>query len=132
VKIETLVFGIGVFFFTPIAFVYGILSDWEAVGVVGLLLLAGLSALVGGYLWITARRIDPRPEDDPQGEIAEGAGEQGFFSPWSWWPLPLGLAVAVIFLGVAIAWWLFIAGLFIGALALVGWVYEYYRGEHAH
>ena len=30
------------------------------------------------------------------------------------------------------AWWLFIIGVGLGALALCGWIYEYYVGEHAH
>ena len=30
------------------------------------------------------------------------------------------------------AWWLLIIGLVLGGLALTGWVFEYYRGEHAH
>lgn len=131
-KIETTVFGLGVFFFTPLAVIYGLLSGWEAVGSVGLFLLAGLSGLVAGYLWITSRRIDLRPEDDPQGEIAEGAGEQGTFSPHSWWPLAVGLAGAVTFAGLAIGWWMVGLGMAISVIAIVGWVYEYYRGAHAH
>ncbi|MFZ5870611.1 MAG: cytochrome c oxidase subunit 4 [Actinomycetota bacterium] len=131
-KIETMLFGSGVFFFGPVGLIYGWLSDWEAVGTAALLLTAGLAALVGGYLWITSRRIDARPEDDPQAEISEGAGEQGMFSPWSWWPLPLALASAIIFAGLAVGWWLFYIGAALGAVALVGWVYEYYRGAHAH
>jgi hypothetical protein len=132
VKVETMLFGSGLFFFAPVGLIYGLLSDWEAVGTVGILLTAGLSALIGGYLWVTARRIDERPEDDPQGEIAEGVGEQGFYSPWSWWPLPLAAAAALLFLGLVIGWWVFYIGVAIGAVALVGWVYEYYRGAHAH
>jgi hypothetical protein len=30
------------------------------------------------------------------------------------------------------AWWLLIIGVGLGALALSGFVFEYYRGEHAH
>lgn len=131
-KTETLLFGLGIFWFTPLALVYGLMSGWEPVGVVGLFLLTGLSALVAAYLWITSRRIDPRPEDDPQGEVDQGAGEQGTFSPHSWWPLPIGLAGAVVFGGLAIGWWLVYIGLAIGVIALVGWVFEYYRGAHAH
>jgi len=132
VKIETMLFGSGIFFFAPVGLIYGLLSGWEAVGTTGLLLTGGLSALIGGYLWITARRIDERPEDDPQADIAVGAGEQGMFSPWSWWPLPLGVGSAVVFLGLAVGWWVFYIGAAISAVALVGWVYEYYRGAHAH
>ena len=131
-KIETMVFGIGVFFFTPIAVIYGLLSNWEWVGTVGLFLLVGLSALTASYLWITGRRIDERPEDNPQGEIPEGAGEQGMFSPHSWWPLPLALSGAIVFSGLAFGWWMVYVGIALGAVSLVGWVYEYYRGAHAH
>lgn len=131
-KIETLIFGMGVLFFTPVAVIYGLLSSWEPVGSAALLLTAGMSALVGGYLWLTGRRIDPRPEDNPQGEIADLAGEYGEFSPWSWWPLPLALGGAIIFAGLAIGWWLVLIGIGFSAIALVGWVYEYYRGAHAH
>ena len=131
-KIETWLFGSGLFFFAPIALIYGWLSGWEAVGTTGILLTAGLAGLVGGYLWVTSRRIDERPEDNPLGRIDEGAGEQGFFSPWSWWPLPLGIAAAVCFLGLAIGWWLFYIGIGIGVVSLLGFVYEYSRGQHAH
>jgi hypothetical protein len=132
-KVETWLFGSGVFFFTPIAIVYGLITNWnEPVGVVAIGLTAGLGFLIGGYLFVTSRRIDPRPEDDPLGDIAQGAGELGEFAPYSWWPLALAGAAAVIFAGLAVGWWLFYIGAGLGALALVGWVYEYYVGEHAH
>jgi hypothetical protein len=35
-------------------------------------------------------------------------------------------------LGVVIGWWLVIIGAGLGVVALTGWVFEYYRGEHAH
>ena len=46
------------------------------------------------------------PEDNQQGEIADSAGELGFFSPHSWWPLPVGLSIAAIGTGIIIGWWL--------------------------
>jgi hypothetical protein len=30
------------------------------------------------------------------------------------------------------AWWLFIIGVALGAMAVVGLIFEYYRGEFAH
>lgn len=132
-RTETALFGGGIFFFIPVAVIYGFLTDWqEHVGYVALILTGGLAALTGAYLWMTSRRIDPRPEDSLTADISEGAGEQGFFSPHSWWPLPVGVAAAVSFLGLALGWWIFYIGAGIGAVALVGWVYEYYRGAHAH
>jgi hypothetical protein len=133
VKVETLLFASGALFFSPIAIIYGIVTEWhEPVGVAALLLTSGLSLLVGLYLWITARRIDARPEDDPYGEIRQNYGEQGVFAPYSWWPLPLAVGAAVVFAGMAVGWWLFYIGIGLSAVALVGWVFEYYRGEHAH
>ena len=112
---------------------FDLITQWkEPVGVVAIALTAGLGLLIGVYLFITSRRIDPRPEDDPLGEIAQGAGELGEFSPYSWAPLFLGFSAAVVFAGLAVGWWLFFIGAGLSALALVIWVYEYFVGEHAH
>ena len=35
------------------------------------------------------------------------------------------------FLGLAVGWWLFIIGASIGVVGLVGWTFEYFKGEHA-
>jgi hypothetical protein len=133
VKIESWLFGTGVFFFIPVAIVYGFLVNWtEWVGILGMLLLGGLAGMIGSYLGVTAKRVGMRPEDREDAEIHEGAGEQGHFSPWSWWPLVLGLACATAFLGLAAGWWILFIGAGIGLVALVGWVFEYSRGDHAH
>ncbi len=132
-KIESWIFGSGVFFFTPVALVYGFLTNWnEPVGLLGILLVAGLSGMIGGYLGFTARRVGLRPEDRNDAEIHEGAGEQGHFSPWSWWPLVLGLSCAGGFLGLAVGWWIVFIAAGLAVVALVGWVFEYSRGDHAH
>ena len=118
-------------FFTVVGLIYGMVTHWrEPVGPFGLLLCAGLSALIGFYLWETGRKLDPRPEDDPSALISAAEGEYGFFSPHSWWPLPLAASAAVIFLGLAVGWWLFIIGLCLAVAALIGWTYEYFRGEY--
>jgi Cytochrome c oxidase subunit IV len=132
-KVESWLFGAGAFFFLPLAIVYGLVTRWrEPLGVTGLLLTGGLALMIGVYLLITSRRISPRPEDDPLGEIAEGAGELGTFSPYSWSPLWLGASCALIFAGLAVGVWLALIGVGLGAIALILWVFEYYRGEHAH
>ena len=51
--------------------------------------------MCGGFFWFVSRRIDPRPEDRQDAEIADGAGEIGFFSPGSYWPFGLALSAAV-------------------------------------
>ncbi len=131
-KIEGWLFALGFFFFAISAVVYGILSDGEAVGTVALAFTAGLAFLIGYFILFTARRIDPRPEDSKTAEISEGAGELGFYSPHSWWPLAVAFFAATAFLGVVIGWWLFIIGAIGGGLAVIGMVFEYYRGDPVH
>lgn len=119
-------------FFVVVTAIYAHFTDYEEwVGIVGLALTTMLTAFIAGYLWLTARKMDPRPDDNPNGEIDDVAGEYGFFSPHSWWPLWLGLSSAVLFLGVAIGWWLVIIAVPFAAVALVGWVFEYFRGAKA-
>lgn len=130
--VETWLFGAGAILFAPLAVIYGLLSDWEPVGSVALFLLAGLGGLVGLYLAVVGRRIDPRPEDNPFADVSDGAGDVGVYSPWSWWPLVLGIAVGLLFLGLAIGWWLSAIGVVIGVIGLVGQLFEFSRGQHAH
>ena len=129
-KVEGWLFAAGFFFFAISAVIYGLLAE-EPVGTVALAFTAGLSFLIGYYLLFTARRIDPRPEDSKVAEIAEGAGELGFYSPHSWWPLAVAFFAALSFSGIVIGWWLFIIGALGGGLAVIGQVFEYYRGEPA-
>ncbi|MDQ8041755.1 cytochrome c oxidase subunit 4 [Cellulosimicrobium cellulans] len=119
-------------FFALIGVVYGLWSGWEPVGSAALLLTAGLSGMIGAYLALTAKRIDARPEDDPDGLIEQGAGDQGVYAPWSWWPLAIAGSAAIVFLGLAVGWWLVYVGIALSAIALVGWVFEFSRGQHAH
>ena len=129
-KVEGWLFAAGFFFFAISAVIYGVLSE-EPVGTVALAFTAGLAFLIGYYLLFTARRIDPRPEDSKYAEIADGAGELGFYSPHSWWPLAVAFFAALVFVGIIIGWWLFIIGVIGVGLAVVGLVFEYYRGEPA-
>ncbi len=131
-RVEMWTFIAGIAFFLPVSLIYGIWSDWEAVGTVALFLLVGLYGLTGFYLMLTGRRVDPRPEDNPTSDVQDHAGEIGVFSPHSWWPLVLGVGATLAFAGVAIGWWLFGIGLAVVALGLVGQVLEFSRGTHAH
>jgi protein-S-isoprenylcysteine O-methyltransferase Ste14 len=104
----------------------------DPTGTTALALSVGLAFLTGFYLLFTGRRLPERPEDNPDGEIVEGTGELGFFSPHSWWPLYVGLAAAIAAMGVAIGWWMFLIGLLALFLTTIGFVFEYYRGVYAH
>jgi hypothetical protein len=101
----------------------------EFVGVVALALSGLLCLMCGGYFWFVSRRIDPRPEDREKAEIAEGAGEVGFFSPGSYYPFGLALATLVAGLGLVYQqWWLVAAGLIAVLIATGGLLFEYYTG----
>jgi hypothetical protein len=101
--------------------------DW--VGTVGLLLSGLLTTMCGGFFWFVSRRIEPRPEDRPDAEIADGAGEIGFFSPGSYWPFGLAAASTVAGLGLVFwMWWLLAAGMIGVLFATCGLLFEYYTG----
>lgn len=132
-KIEIKLFLFLAPFFVLVGVLYGLFTGFEEpVGYLGIPLVGALVAMVGAYLALTARRIDPRPEDDEEGEIEQGAGDQGVYSPWSWWPLVIAGAAAVAFLGLAVGWWVLYIGFILGVIGLVGWVFEFSRGQHAH
>lgn len=130
-KSETWIFVICTFFFMVFAPAYWFVTG-DPTGTSALVMTSLLTLLVSFYLGFHASKMEPRPEDRNDGEIADGAGELGFFPPYSWWPLWCGMTLALIVVGVVIAWWLFIIGAVLGAVALTGWIFEYYRGEHAH
>ena len=131
-KAEAWIFLICTVFFALVAPAYWFIT-YDPTGTSALTMTALLTALVTFYLGFHARRMEPRPEDRKDAEIAEGAGELGFFPPYSWWPLWCAATLGVIVFGIAMgAWWMMIIGFGIGAVALCGWIYEYYRGEHAH
>ncbi|MFI7589498.1 cytochrome c oxidase subunit 4 [Spongisporangium articulatum] len=133
-KVTALLFWLGTIIFAVTGVVYGVFAtDWEEpVGVVALFLTAGLALMIAVYLSYTDRHTDDLPEDDTFGEIEQGAGELGEFAPYSWWPLVAAGGGAVVFAGAAIGWWLLLIGLGLGAIGVIGWVFEFYRGEHAH
>ena len=130
-KVEGWLFlGCGIFF-AGADIVYWYTSK-DPTGTTALALAVGLALLIGFYVLFTGRRLPRRPEDDNEGEIAQGTGEIGFFSPKSGWPLVLGLSAATTALGLAVGWWLFLIGLLFTVFSTVGFVFEYYRGHFSH
>ena len=85
-KAESWVFVALAVFYAAITPIYWLMSN-DPTGTAALVLTFFLSLMIALYLGLIARRIDPRPEDKKTGEIAEGAGELGFFPPQSKWPL---------------------------------------------
>ena len=70
------------------------------------------------YFWFVSRRIDLRPEDRDDSEIVDGAGEIGFFSPGSYYPLGISVATIVTGLGLVFLYWWLIA---LGIVGILGW-----------
>jgi cytochrome c oxidase subunit IV len=132
VKAEALIFAICTVFFFLVAPAYWFIT-YDPTGTSALTMTFLLGALVTFYLGFHASKMEPRPEDRQDAEIADGAGELGFFPPYSWWPMWAGLSLGVIVFAVAVgAWWLVIIGAGLLGMAVCGWIYEYYVGEHAH
>ena len=138
-RIEARLFEIITGFFVLTAIVYGALTavfepgGLEWAGTTGLVLSAGLTLIIGTFFRFVARRLDTRPEDYEDADIADGAGELGFFAPHSWWPILIALAFSVAAVGAAL-WlpWLIAAGIVMVLGAVSGLVFEYYVGPGRH
>ena len=135
-RVEFRLFGLLAALFFAFAIAYG-LWTWveddrvEVAGTTALVLTGALALIVGSYFWFISRRIDPRPEDRLDADIAEGAGEIGFFSPGSYWPFGLAFSAMIAGLGLAFSeYWLLALGI-VGVLFTVGGLlFEYYTRGH--
>ena len=112
-----------------VAGIYWIVAH-EVVGTTAIALTGGLATIIGFYMLYTAKRTGDLPEDQPFAEVSEADNEYGFFSPHSWWPLFVGMFAGVISLGLIFAAWLLILGIVGLLVAVTGWLFEYYRGDH--
>ncbi len=136
--IEARLFEILTAFFVLCAVVYAVLTalftpGLEWAGTVALVLTSGLSLIIGTFFRFVARRLDTRPEDYEDAEISDGAGELGFYSPHSWWPVLIALSASVTAVGMAF-WlpWLIAAGVTFVLSSVCGLVFEYYLGPEKH
>ena len=136
-KLDGKLFLWGMVFYALMAVIYGVWTvvddgKIDVIGVTVLAFTAFLSFLVGFYFIFTATRIGALPEDDLNADIEDADPDYGFFSPHSWWPLAVGASVSIVAFGWVFAAWLVAFG--VGALlvSIWGFVFEYYRGDHAH
>jgi hypothetical protein len=134
-KVEARIFDIVTVFAFLVSIIYAVMTAYmsgygvEPVGTVALVLTGGLALLAGSYLRFISRRIEPRPEDREDAEISDGAGELGFFSPGSYWPI--GLAASAATAGVALAFfhvWLLVIAVVLLLITIGGLVFEYHTG----
>ena len=120
-------------FYAIITVVYWYVGG-EAVGITAIGLSGGLAALIGFYLWFTDKRLgNVLPEDNATAEISDSAGELGFYSPHSWWPLPLAFCMVLAGLGLLIGWWLTLIAVSGLLISILGFVLEYEKpSKSAH
>ncbi len=118
------------FFVTAIGYV--ILSH-EPAGSAALFLTGGLALIVSTYFRFVARRLEERPEDNPDAEVSDGAGDVGFFSPGSYWPITLAASAALVGLSLAFfyIWMLVISGVLL-LVSIGGLVFEYHLRPSDH
>ncbi len=127
---------IGVFFFA-IGAVYMAMSTQtyghpEWAGSLAILLSGVLMVFIGFYLWLVDRSAGGTlAQDSPTADIDDDDPELGEFSPWSWWPIMLAGAAACVMVGLCVGFWFAYFTVPLLLVAVVGWVYEYYRGHFA-
>lgn len=132
-RVEARIFEITTAFFFLSAVIYAAWSGGEPVGSAALTLTGGLTLIIGTYFRFVSRRVRMRPEDDTEAEISDGAGELGFFSPGSYWPVGMALAASLLGLALAFAeWWLVAFGILAILITIAGLVFEYHVGPRAH
>ena len=107
-------------------------GGFEPIGSAAIAMLGFMSAFLAFYLKKTHKSQGTVPEDVLTANIDEGDSEVGFFAPWSWWPFFLGLFGSIVFAALAIGWWLFFIGFPLALVALIGFVFEFHRGQYAH
>jgi hypothetical protein len=121
--------GIGVFF-GIIGVIYWFTSYEDG----GFAMLIG-SALLGlgpglYYLW-WSKRMKPRADDDPEAELAEGAGTVEAFPSSSIWPFVLGMGALFTVLTFVFGLWLAPLGGVLILSAAIGGTVESRRGGTA-
>ncbi|MGO1769810.1 MAG: aa3-type cytochrome oxidase subunit IV [Microbacterium sp.] len=105
----------------------------EWVGAVAFLFSTLMAAMVAFFIqrWHASQKGVELAADRLDADIDDDDPEMGEFSPWSWWPLVLSSAVAVGAVALAVGMFLIPIAVGLLAVALVGWTYEYYRGNFA-
>jgi len=119
--------GLAVFYAMMAGIYYGV--GGEALGITAISLSAGLAGLIGFYVWFSDKRIGLLPQDNLDAEIADGAGELGFYSPHSWWPLAVASSMIAAGLGLIVGWWLTIIAIAALVVTILGFTLEYEKPD---
>lgn len=131
-KVESRLFEIVTVAIFVMGIAYAVLAQ-EPVGVAGLFLTGGLTLIIGTYFRFVSRRLEERPEDNPEAEVSDGAGDVGFFSPGSYWPIAVAGSAALMGISLAFfyVWAMVISGIILLA-AVGGLVFEYHIRPAEH
>ena len=138
-KSNIVIFGILTVYLAVLATAYTVWnyiehSRIEWAGTTMILLSGGLTGFIAVYLWLVQKKSGGIfVEDRLDSDIDDADPEIGDFSPWSWWPIVLAGSLALVVLGLALGgsfWVAFFAAPLV-LIAIVGWVYEAYRGNFA-
>ena len=121
-KIEWRLFAGAAAFYTVTAATYWFVS-YEDAGTTMLAASVPAFAFVAAWLWHQARHHGPRPEDRPEAEPAEGAGDVGYFPSSSAWPFVLAAGAVVVANGLVFGPPIFV----VGALLMLAGVFGYAR-----
>lgn len=129
---------VGIYFFVVgvVYTVWNLLTHGylEWAGTVALYLAAALGLFIGFYLFLVQKKLGgPLVEDLPDSDVDDGDPEIGEFSPWSWWPMLLAFSCGLVVLGLSIgfSFWLTFLSLPLVIVSVIGWIFEYYRGNFA-
>ncbi len=128
-KSTGLIFGFGAAFYAVVTAVYFLFTR-EIIGTILLLLTGAMAVIIAFYLLFIIKRLGPQPEDDGIAEQDEADPDYGFFSPHSWWPLPIAAAAALTGAGLVYARWMIALGAIVLVMALIGLVFEYTPMEY--
>lgn len=121
-------------FMLPLGASYAIIGHYmTGIEIAGTILLAIVSvtfAFIGTYLWLQERKIDERPHDLSDAQIAEGAGTIGTFPSASIWPFVAAIGVTTIGYGLIFSFALLIPGIAMLFATVVGMAREGYDPHH--
>ncbi|MBH1937730.1 cytochrome c oxidase subunit 4 [Streptomyces sp. AV19] len=97
----------------------------EPAGAAALAVSFAMSSVIAFFCAVNHRRKGGRPEDRPDGEIAERAGRLDFFPPHSTHPAVTAVGMTLMSLGVVFGLWLFLIGLGVTGGGIFGMVFQY-------
>ncbi|GAB1325815.1 aa3-type cytochrome oxidase subunit IV [Streptomyces sennicomposti] len=123
-KSEAYLFGgVAVFFLlTDVAYIW---FAREPAGIAALTVSCFMASVIAFFCLVNHRRKGARPEDRRDGEVHERSGRLAFFPPHSRNPVVTAAGVTICAVGVVYGFWLFLIGIGVLAIGLLGMVLEF-------